>query len=190
MMSDPGFVPFPELKTQRLFLRQVGLSDTPEILFLRSNDQVMQFICREKTKTAEEAAAFLQTIIDMYEKNEALMWAITLEAQPEKLIGTVGYWHMQKEHFRAELGYTLHPDHWKKGIMNESIRAVISYGFGPMQLHSIEARISPENTASANVLEKTGFTKDGYFKEDYYFQGKFKDTAIYSIVNTQQSQIG
>ena len=188
-MPDPGFFPFPEIKTQRLFLRQVALSDTREILFLRSNEQVMHFIDREKTKTSEEAAAFLQTIIDQYQKNEALMWAITLADQPEKLIGTVGYWHMQKEHFRAELGYTLHPDHWKKGIMNESIRAVISYGFGPMQLHSIEARINPDNLASANVLEKTGFSRDGYFKEDYYFQGRFKDTAIYSIVNTQQNQI-
>lgn len=182
-MPDPGFFPFPEIKTQRLLLRQVVLLDTPEILFLRSNDKVMQFIDREKAKTSEEAAAFIQHIIDLYEKNEAIMWAINLAENPQQLIGTIGFWHMQKEHFRAELGYTLHPDHWKKGIMKEAIISVNNYGFGPMQLHSIEARISPENTASAKVLEKTGFAREGYFKEDYYFQGKFKDTGVYSIVN-------
>lgn len=181
-MADPGFFPFPILQTTGLVLRQVVLADVPEILFLRSNDQVMQYIDREKAKTVEEAAIFIQGIIDLYEKSDALMWGISLPENPEKLIGTIGYWHMQKEHYRAEIGYTLHPAYWNRGFISEAIPAVVAYAFGPMQLHSIEARIGPENGASARVLEKAGFTKDGYFKEDYYFKGVFKDTAVYSIV--------
>ena len=181
-MADPGFFPFPEIKTSRLLLRRVTLADSPEILFLRSDDSVMKYIDREKTKTLEEAEAFIQQIIDLYDKNEALMWAISLLERPEKLLGTIGYWRMQKAHFRAELGYVLDPAQWNKGIMKEAIQCVIEYAFGPMQLHSIEARINPDNLASAAVLEKSGFIREAYFREDYCFRGKFIDTAVYSLV--------
>ena len=181
-MADPGFSPFPEIRTRRLLLRRPVLTDTPGILFLRSNDSVMEFIDREKTKTLEEAEAFLLRINEMYDKNEGLMWVIALIEEPEKLIGTIGFWRFLKEHYRAEVGYTLQPSHWNKGIMKEALREVTSYAFGPMQLHSIEARINPANLASATVLEKTGFIREAYFKEDFYFKGGFIDTAVYSLV--------
>ena len=184
-MAQPGFSPFPEIRTNRLLLRRVALTDAPEILFLRSDDSVLQYIDREKAKTIEEAETFIQSIIDMHEKEEALMWVICLLEEPGKLVGTIGFWHMLKEHYRAEVGYVLHPDHWNKGIMKEAMQAVINYAFGPMQLHSIEARINPDNIASAAVLEKTGYIREAYFKEDYCFRGKFMDTAVYSLVDTK-----
>ena len=182
-MADPGFFPFPEIKTPRLLLRCVTLADAPEIFFLRSDDSVMKYIDREKTKTLEEAEIFIQHIIDMYNRNEALMWGISLLEEPAKLIGTIGFWRMQKEHYRAELGYILHPGQWNKGIMKEAIHTVTKYAFGLMELHSIEARINTGNMASAAVLERSGFVREAYFKEDFYFRGKFIDTAVYSLVN-------
>ena len=87
---------------------------------------------------------------------------------------------MKKEHYRAEIGYVLNPAFWKKGIMKEAILAVLGYGFDVMHLHSIEANINPGNAASAGVLEATGFIKEAYFKEDFFFDGTFRDTIIYS----------
>ena len=125
-MAQPGFSPFPEIRTNRLLLRRVALTDAPEILFLRSDDSVLQYIDREKAKTIEEAETFIQSIIDMHEKEEALMWVICLLEEPGKLVGTIGFWHMLKEHYRAEVGYVLHPNHWNKGIMKEAMQAVIN----------------------------------------------------------------
>jgi ribosomal-protein-alanine N-acetyltransferase len=51
-----------------------------------------------------------------------------------------------------------------------------------MKLHSIEAHINPANTASATLLGKTGFTREAYFKEDFFFKGEFINTAIYSLL--------
>ena len=99
---------------------------------------------------------------------------------PGKLLGSICYWRMQKEHYRAEIGYALHPGSWRKGIMKEAILEVIAYGFSTLQLHSIEARINPANMASAAILESTGFVREAYFKEDFFFRGKFGDTAVYS----------
>ena len=33
------------------------------------------------------------------------------------------------------------------------------------------------------LLEKHGFVQEAYFKEDYYFQGKFLDSVILSLID-------
>ena len=108
------------------------------------------------------------------------MWAITLKENPLKLIGTICYWRIQSENYRAELGYMLQQRYWRKGIMKEAILKVIEYGFETLQFHSIEARIHAGNKASAAVLESTGFVQEGYLKEEFFFREKFSDTIIYS----------
>ena len=174
--------PFPVIKTERLLLRSLEISDAPEILFLRSDETVMQYIDRERIKSPEDAEQFIQKLKDGVETNENILWVICLKDEPNTLIGNIGYWRFQLPHYRAEVGYMLHPDHWNKGIMKEALEAVIVYGFDTIKLHSIEARITPENIASGKLLEKTGFTREAYFKEDYFYNGRFIDTAVYSLL--------
>lgn len=71
----------------------------------------------------------------------------------------------------------------QQGIMFEAIQKVTAFGFDSMKLHSIEANINPENMASKKLLEKAGFTKEAHFKENYFFNGRFIDSAIYSLLN-------
>lgn len=181
-MLELNFSPFPEIKTERLFLRKMTETDAPELLFLRSDETVMQYIDREKTKSLEEAIAFIQKIDTGIVNNENILWAITLADKPETMIGNICFWRIINGHYRSEIGYMLHPGFWGKGIMKEALLAAISYGFNEMKLHSIEAHINPENIASAKLLETTGFIREAYFKEDFYFRGKFIDTAVYSLL--------
>ncbi len=179
-MLDPKFTPFPEIETERLLLRRMKPKDASVILTLRSDETVMKYIDRERTKSLTEAEQFLAKIDASIVSNNGIMWGIVLKKEPEELIGNIGYWRLIKEHYRAEVGYMLHPDHWKKGIMKEALLSVIDFGFDKMNLHSIEANINPGNEASAKILEATGFIKEAYFKEDFYFNGVFGDTIIYS----------
>ena len=179
-MLSPNFSPFPEIQTERLLLRRMTTNDAAEILYLRSSEDVMKYIDRERTKSIEDAKLFLDKIDVSVKTNNGIMWGITLKEEPHKLIGNIGYWRLIKEHYRAEVGYMLHPSYWKKGIMKEALLRVIDFGFDEMKLHSIEANINPGNAASAMLLESTGFIKEAYFKEDYFFNGAFHDTIIYS----------
>lgn len=181
-MLEPVFFPFPEIRTQRLLLRRLEKTDAPEILSLRSNESAMKYIGKEPLKTVAEAEAWVQVIQELLDTTEGITWAISLLDEPAVVIGTMGLWRMIKQHYRAEVGYMLHPDHWNKGIAKEAIEAVIKYGFEVIKLHSIEAHINPDNIASATLLEKTGFTREGYFKENFYFRGKFTDSAVYSLL--------
>lgn len=178
-MAYYNFSPFPEIKTGRLILRKLRLEDAPEIFFLRSDESVLKYLEREPVTSITVAKEFIQQIQSSVENGESILWAIALDTKPGELIGTICFWHFQPENFRAEIGYVLHPQFWGKRIMKESIEAVLKYGFEKMQLHSVEARLSAGNVASAALLEKTGFIKEAHFREDVFFKGKFIDTLVY-----------
>ena len=182
-MLEVNFDPFPELSTQRLVLRRMKEADTEPFFKLRSNVEVMKHIGKTPMTSSEEAMDFIKRINDLIENNSGITWAMAMKEQPEVLVGTIGLWRIMKEHFRAEIGYMIQPVYWRQGLTKEAIVRVLDYGFNELKLHSIEAHITPLNTASAKILESTGFVREAYFKEDFFFDGKFEDTAIYSLLS-------
>jgi len=181
-MLQVNFTPFPVLTTERLVLRPPETDDVNEIFFLRSDPRVMKYIGREPCRSAEEAVEHIEMLAGRTAENVGITWAITLKGD-DRLIGTIAHWRMEKENYRAEIGYVLHPDHQGKGIMHEAMGAVIAYGFNVMGLHSIEANTHTENAASQNVLLKNGFVQEAYFRENYYYKGRFLDSAVFSLVS-------
>lgn len=179
-MMQINFTPFPELKTNRLFLRRIIMNDAPAIFSIRSDKDVMKYIGKEPAASQKEAEDFIQRISNAVDENESIMWGIALRDNPAEVIGTICFWRLQPENYRAEIGYALHPLHWRKGIMKEAINNVLEYGFDTMKLHSVEARTSVDNVASGAILEATGFIKEAHLKEEFFFRGKFSDTIIYS----------
>ena len=129
-------------------------------------------------KSIAEVEALIAKMSDI---SQRIQWAITLK-NDSKLIGTIGYHTIEKENYRAEIGYMLHPDLWNTGLMSEAIATVIEYGFSEMKLHSIEAIINPENAVSRKTLKKFNFVKEGFYKENFYFDGKFYDSEVYSLL--------
>ena len=180
-MLTINFTPFPNLETERLLLRQVNESDVNEVFALRSNPETMKYIPRPLVKTIDDALEHIAMINAKIENNEGINWAITYKGSP-KLIGILGHYRIKPEHHRAEIGYMLHKEHNGKGIITEAVQEVVKYGFNEMKLHSIEAIIDPENFGSEKVLQKCGFIKEAHFKENEFFEGRFIDSVIYSIL--------
>ena len=95
-MLELNFFPFPEIKSKRLLLRRMTDADAPELLFLRSDETVMQYIDREKTKSLEEATAFIQKINTAIDINESILWAIALQDKPDTMIGNICFLENQQ----------------------------------------------------------------------------------------------
>lgn len=180
-MLTLNFDPYPVLTTQRLVLRKLRESDAEEVLYLRSHKDIMQFIPRPPLKDREDAKTFIRGNLELIHRNEAINWAITFKEE-DKVIGFIGLFNIQKENFRCEVGYLLHDGLQGKNIMTEALTAVLDYGFRTLKLHSVEALIDPANIASAKLLEKNNFTKDAYLKENLFYEGRFMDTIIYSLL--------
>src|SRR5438067_3727381 len=102
---------------------------------------------------------FIKKINDLERNNEAINWAITITGD-NKLLGTICFWNINKEHYRSEIGYVLHTDFQGKGIMQEAMVAILKYGFETMNLHSVEANVNPDNVSSIKLLERNYFVKE------------------------------
>ena len=182
-MLEFNFNPFPTLQTERLILREVTLQDAEDFFVARKDKETMKYIGKPLHKTISETEDLIKKIMEGIRNNEVISWAIALK-ENQKFIGTISYHRIEKENYRAEVGYMLLPAYWRRGLVNEALKTVLNYGFTKMNLHSIEAKINPRNTASSNLLKRNGFIKEAYFKEDYFFEGKFQDTEIYSLLAT------
>jgi ribosomal-protein-alanine N-acetyltransferase len=184
-MLQFNFSPFPIINTERLHLRRTTLQDDEALLQLRTDDAANKYLDRARPTHLSEMHELLKKIDNGLDSNTAISWAIALKENPDRLIGSISFHKTDAAHHRAEIGYMVMPEHWRKGLVSEAIKAVIAYGFNEMKLHSIEANINPKNEPSRNILLKHDFVKEAYFKENYYYNGKFLDSEIYSLINTE-----
>ncbi|MBX7051340.1 MAG: GNAT family N-acetyltransferase [Flavobacteriales bacterium] len=181
--AEFSFDPFPELETERLLLRRISKQYAADMLRLRSDQLVMEYIERPRPASEQEVCDWVDSMDQRIAENESIAWMI-IQKSDAHLVGTIGYWRMKKEHFRAELGYMMFPEFWGQGLMSEAMRPVLQFAFDHMQMHSIEADINPENLASARILERNGFVREAFFRENFYWKGKFLNSAIYSLLKS------
>lgn len=184
-MLKINFKPFPLLSTSRLVLRRVKSSDASELFFLRSDKTILKYIDKAPEKSLKQTRKHIKLLGMLEKKGSGINWIITLKGS-DTLIGNICLWNIRKENHRAEIGYVLHPAYHRKGIMNEAMEAVLETGFKKYKFHSIEANVNPKNKSSIRLLEKNKFRREAYFKENYFFEGKFLDSAIYSLLATQR----
>jgi ribosomal-protein-alanine N-acetyltransferase len=186
-MAATSFYPFPTLTTQRLILRQPRTEDAADLFLLRSDPEVMRYIPRPLAQSVEDVVSLIQMINDFTQKGERINWAMEWKETGE-VIGLLGYVNIKPEHQRAEVGYSLARTWHRKGIMREALREVVRYGFEEMNMHSIEAVLDEENTPSARLLEDAGFVQEARFREDFLWQGIFRNSLHYGLLRTEWSK--
>ena len=98
------------------------------------------------------------------------------------MIGYCGFWDIQYDHFRTEIGYGLNPSFQGKGFTQEALRAMTKYMLINMNIHHIKADIDTRNIASRKVLLNIGFKKEGLARENFYYNGKFLDSEYYGMI--------
>jgi len=172
------------LFTGRLRLRPLEISDATFAFKLRSDKDTMQFIERPLMNDVSEASLLCANIIDLCQENSAWFWVIEL-GESGKVIGTITLWNYQRDNHRAEVGFMLDKEYTQHGYMKESGSAVVDFAFNTIGLHSIEAHTRPENIASSKTLETIGFAKDGCLRENVYFNERYWNTLIYSVLSNK-----
>lgn len=158
-MGRRNFTPFPVLKTERLTLRQLLISDANEILALRSNDNVNKYLDRKPDTSIDDAKNFIQAINENIQTNKSIYWAISLN-DTDQLIGTICLFGFTDNNSKAEIGYELLPAFQGKRIMQEAISLVIDFAIQRIGLKTIEAYTHSENQGSTRLLEKFNFKRD------------------------------
>ncbi|MCS3870796.1 ribosomal-protein-alanine N-acetyltransferase [Chryseobacterium ginsenosidimutans] len=164
-----------KLETERLVLKEIDESNVEDILKIRSNEVINQFVRRNSPKNNYDALQFVLTIKERTRNNETFYWGISLKDQPN-LIGTICLWKFSEDRKVAEVGYELLPDYHRKGIMSEALSAVLNFGFNDLHLQEIVAMTNKFNENSKGILLKHDFI----LEEEREDEG-FPDNLVFSL---------
>jgi len=116
-----NFNRFPFLSTERLNLRRISDEDEKKVFFRRSDKEMSQFLDRDPAQSINEARKWIRMINKGIDDNQYIAWAIALKNDPI-LTGTISFWNVKYEHYRAEIGYAPHPLFQGRGLMKEAMR--------------------------------------------------------------------
>ncbi len=183
-LSTVDFSSFPTLTTSRLILREVVLSDAPDIFIFRKDYEVQKYNA-PIAQTLEEVEASIKDIQVNFLAQKALVWSVMLR-ESNHVIGQVGLHHWNRYHRRAEVGYDFALAYWGQGLGTEAVGAITTFGFEQMNLHRIEASTIADNYGSVRLLGKVGFKLEGTRRQSSLEDdGRFHDSAIYGLLKNE-----
>jgi [ribosomal protein S5]-alanine N-acetyltransferase len=88
----------------------------------------------------------------------------------------------------ATLGYWIGAPYARRGHMTRAVAAVVAFGFSSLRLHRIEAACIPTNVASARVLERNGFQKEGFARAYLRINGAWRDHLLFGLLESDFSR--
>lgn len=99
-------------------------------------------------------------------------------------IGTIALSQIIRGPFQScFVGYKTDYRHVNKGYMTEALNRILIYAFKELHLHRVEATVMPDNLPSLRVLNKVGFTQEGYSKKYLKINGTWEDHIRLALLN-------
>jgi len=145
----------PVFETDRLILRRLSTDDAEFILELVNDPAWLRFIGDRGVKTLDDARDYIRKgPIESYARRGFGLYAVERKegGSPIGICGLVKRDFLED----VDIGFALLPEFRGKGYAHEAARATMSYAREVVGLDRIVAITSPDNDASARLLEKIG----------------------------------
>lgn len=149
------FTEIPRLEGERVTLGPLTPSDAPGLLELTQDETVYRYLPTFLYETRYEDKEYV--ISRLYDEciSESMILGVFFEGDFCGLAEVYGY---RPDSAKASVGYRLLKRYRGKGIATETLGLLVKYLFGETDVKIITASTMLENSASANVLKKNGFT--------------------------------
>ena len=124
----------------------------------------------------EDAKRFIERFTAEGKRDLVLCIVVGAEA-----VGAVGA-HPQEDVYRktAKVGYWLGEPFWGRGIATAAVRALSEQAFAQLDVARLEAAVFGWNLASARVLEKAGYVREGVLRNSVFKDDQLGDSFLYA----------
>ena len=160
-------------------IRDLQVSDAPSIAKYANNRKIWANLrdVFPHPYHLTDAEEFLAQVIH---NEPRVVFAVATE---KEAFGTIGFILGTDVHrFTAELGYWLAEPFWNKGIMTRAVKTLSDYAFDNFLFYRIYAEPYTTNPASARVLEKGGFDREGTLRSNVFKDGRVLDQWLYAKI--------
>lgn len=172
------------LMTARLVLRPLRPDDANDVFNYAHDPEVTRYTTWDAHRTVEDSRAFIEQTIAGYQRGENAELALELKAD-KKVVGTCGMVGVSADHCRGEIAFAMAKEHWGGGLMTEALKATLAFGFGPLQLNRIWAKVDPDNMKTILVLRRASWQFEGTLRQDVKVRGMFRDVNLYSLLKKE-----
>ena len=174
----------PHLLTSRLRLRPVSEEDAGFLFDLHRDEEVLRYWDSPPWRDRARADAFVERSHQMREEGTGVRLAVERNSDG----ATVGWCSVSRWNadFRsASLGYCYARAAWGRGYATEAASALVGWAFEELVLNRVQAETDTRNVASARVLEKLGFVREGTLREDCIVNGEVSDSWVYGLLRRE-----
>jgi ribosomal-protein-alanine N-acetyltransferase len=174
---------FVELRTIRLRLRDFEVGDYQAVHAFATDLAVVSYV-EWGPNTPEETQAFLREARASagVSPRRRYAFAVVVQSDAERLIGSIELRVVSAEHRRGEIGYVLAHEWWGHGYATEATCRLLAFGFDELGLHKISATCDPENRPSIAVLTKSGMHQEGVLRDHIYVRSEWRDRLLFSVI--------
>lgn len=118
---------------------------------------------------------------DIYESKQLRFMIV--EKENQQSLGMIDLFDFNPQHRRAGVGIVIDTNFQGKGHAYDALITLIEYCFSTLNLHQLFANITPDNTNSIRLFEKSGFQIVGEKKDWLLVNGTYKNELIYQLIH-------
>lgn len=173
-----------------IVLRELTLEDAEALLFMNTENR--EYFERWKPIKPNEAYYTLEghkkritRLLEERNNDKNYCYGVFLEGKI--LMGTIDFAFVVRGPLQSSMiGYEFSQKYTGQGYATKAVTLALNIAFNELSFHRIYAGAEPENLASIRVLEKAGFTKEGYSPKSLNVHGVWKDQVCMAIVNEKE----
>lgn len=170
---------FEIIETRRLILKGLSPFDMTYIFENCSKPEIKKILGHRSEDEYQKEESKHKNGYSSYNRSFKLF--LMTDKASNTIIGRCGIHNWNTEHRRAEVGYVMEDESYKrKGLMTETLDVIIEYGFNKMNLNRIEALVGIGNVPSLRLMKKYNFIKEGLLRQHYYTAGQYEDSVLFS----------
>lgn len=143
------------LETERLILRPFEAGDAEDLFSYAQDPRVGPPAGWKPHESLEESRKIIRTVF-----SEPGVFAV-VHRQDGRVIGSAGFTGRHRKEAGGpddEIGYSLDPAYWGRGLIPEAVEELLRYGFEDLGLHTIWCDHYDGNQKSKRVIRKCGFS--------------------------------
>ena len=163
---------------EQIFLRYVTLEDFAEMYAMFEVSRKFYKGLLDTPDTIEKFKTYVER--NDSEANECF---VICQNADKAIVGAINLSQIFRKSFQnCYLGYYLFEKFTGKGLMTEAVELILRHAFQNLKLHRVEANVQPENLPSIAVLQRNGFTKEGFSRKYLKIGGRWRDHERWAII--------
>jgi len=174
-------LPIPTLHKPRLKLRPFSEADAGALFALHTSANVLRYWDSPQWSDCERAGRFIAACRRMADEDSGVRLAIDCDSDGA-FIGWCSLTQWNVDYRTASLTYILDEAAWGHGYAAEAARGLLRWAFDTLDLNRVQAETDTRNEASARVLQKLGFVREGMLREDCVVNGEVSDSFVFGLL--------